>query len=47
MPVERLNRLAKAWYGNRLDPGWRPRTPAESQGILQDVGLTGDFWQLS
>ena len=46
MPVEQLSRLAKAWYGNRLDPGWRPRTNAESQVLLEQVGLTGDFWNL-
>ena len=46
IPVEQLNRLARAWYGDRLDPAWRPRSPAASQGILRSVGLTGDFWKL-
>jgi hypothetical protein len=46
MPVEQLARLAGRWYGDRLDPGWRPRGLAESQGILESVGLTGDFWRL-
>ncbi len=44
--IEHLAPLAKAWYGDRLDRGWRPRTKAESQGILSAVGLTGDFWRL-
>jgi hypothetical protein len=46
IPIEQLNELAKTWYGNRLDPDWRPRTPEESQAILDAVGLTGDFWRL-
>jgi hypothetical protein len=41
-----LGELARHWYGDRLDPHWRPRTRAESQAILTQVGLTGDFWQL-
>jgi hypothetical protein len=41
-----LKRLARLWYGNRLDPDWRPRTRDESQAILAGVGLTSDFWRL-
>jgi len=41
-----LKRLARRWYGNRLDPDWRPRTRDESQAILDEVGLTSPFWQL-
>ena len=41
-----LWRLASAWYGDRLEPNWRPRTRDESQAILSGVGLTGPFWQL-
>ena len=41
-----LNALARAWWWSRLDPGWRPRTAAESQAILDDLGLTGEFWAL-
>jgi hypothetical protein len=41
-----LAELARRWYGNRLDPDWRPRTLAESQAILDSVGLTGEFWRL-
>ena len=29
-----LMRLARRWYGDRLDPDWRPRTRDESQAIL-------------
>jgi hypothetical protein len=41
-----LLRLAERWYGDRLDPGWRPRTRDMSQAILDEVGLTGAFWRL-
>ena len=47
VPIQQLNELARRWYGNRLDPDWRPRTRAESQAILRGVGLTGDFWELT
>jgi hypothetical protein len=42
-----LNELARRWWWSRLDPGWRPRTAAQSQQILDVVGLTGPFWQLA
>jgi hypothetical protein len=46
-PIQQLNELAKRWYGDRLDPDWRPRNKAESRAILHDVGLNGDFWELA
>ena len=42
-----LAELARRWYGDRLDSDWRPRTLAESQAILDGVGLTGEFWRLA
>jgi hypothetical protein len=39
--------LAQRWYGDRLEPDWRPRTPAASQAILDEVGLRDPFWRLS
>ena len=44
--VDALWRLAREWYGDRLDPDWRPRGRDESQAILDAVGLTGPFWEL-
>ncbi|MBA2476741.1 MAG: hypothetical protein H0V40_12405 [Actinobacteria bacterium] len=44
--VSRLSRLAHAWWSDRLQPDWRPRTRDEGQAILERVGLTSDFWQL-
>ncbi|MDX6552842.1 MAG: hypothetical protein QOH74_1330 [Gaiellales bacterium] len=46
MPIGSLDRLASRWYGDRLDPAWRPRTRAESQAILDATGLSGAFWEL-
>ena len=47
LSATKLNELARAWWWTRLDPGWRPRTAAESQAILDDLGLSGDFWRLA
>jgi hypothetical protein len=41
-----LSDLARDWYGDRLDPAWRPRSAEASQRILHAHGLTGEFWRL-
>jgi hypothetical protein len=41
-----LNDLSRAWWWTRLSPSWRPRSVGESQAILDELGLTGDFWAL-
>jgi hypothetical protein len=41
-----VNELAQRWWSTRLRPDLRPRTTAESQAILDDVGLSGEFWRL-
>ncbi len=46
MTAATLNELARRWWSTRLDPDWRPRPPAESQAILEALGLTGEFWRL-
>ena len=47
METTKMNELARTWWWSRLDPGWKPRTVAESQALLEAVGLTGEFWQLA
>jgi hypothetical protein len=47
VPLGVLAGLARDWYGDRLDPAWRPRTVEESQRILDRHGLTGEFWRLA
>ncbi len=44
--VEKLSELSHAWWGNRLDPHWRPRSRTENQAILVGLGLVDDFWTL-
>lgn len=39
--------LAQAWYAGRMEPGWRGRTARQAQAILNEVGLTGEFWRLA
>jgi len=40
-------RLAKAWYVDRRDPRWRPRSKEQAQSVLDEVGLTDPFWKLA
>jgi hypothetical protein len=42
-----LHELARRWWSTRLEPGWRPRTAGESQAILDELGLRGEFWKLA
>jgi hypothetical protein len=46
IPVQTLSALAHAWWGDRLAPDWRPHTREQNQAILDELGLTGDFWRL-
>ena len=39
-------RLAKAWYGDYLNPQWKPRTDAELQHLLDKCNLRGEFWSV-
>ena len=38
--------LTRAWYGDRLDPDFRPADVGRLRELLRDAGLTGDFWTL-
>jgi hypothetical protein len=44
--AERMWRLALGWYGDRLDPNYRPHDARLRQQQLDDVGLSGPFWEL-
>jgi hypothetical protein len=46
LSAPQLNELARRWWWTRVEPDWRPRAAAESQAILDDLGLTGEFWRL-
>ena len=45
--VAKLSELAHAWWGDRVSPEWIPHTREQNQGILERLGLTGEFWQLA
>ena len=38
--------LVERWYADRLSPEWRGRSSEEAQAIVDEVGLTGEFWRL-
>jgi hypothetical protein len=44
--VAKLSELAHALWSDRLAADWRPHGRAQNQAILNDLGLTGDFWRL-
>ncbi len=44
---EQLWQLAIHWYDDRFELGWSRRTVGERQVILEEVGLTGEFWSLT
>ena len=46
LSADTLCELAHRWWGSRFAADWMPRPPAESQAILDGLGLTGDFWRL-
>ena len=46
MPATTLHELARRWWCTRLDPDWRPRSLGASQAILDELGLTDEFWRL-
>ena len=46
IPVTTLSDLAHRWWGDRLDPQWRPHSRQQNQAILDGLGLAGAFWQL-
>ncbi len=45
--VGTLWQLARRWYDDRLAHDWRRKTLTERQAILDEVGLTGEFWRLT
>ena len=44
--VTQLSELAQAWWSDRLAPDWQPHVGEQNQAILDELGLTGDFWRL-
>jgi hypothetical protein len=46
LSLDQIWSLAKAWYGDRLQPGFTGRTIAEAHHIFNQLGLTSPFWYL-
>lgn len=46
MDLGTLWRLARDWYGGRLDPGYTRRDPASASAYFAETGLKGSFWGL-
>ena len=46
MTLAQQNRLARAWYSDRLSPTWERRSVDEAHALFEEIGLTGDFWRL-
>lgn len=40
-------RLSQGWYRDRLAADYVPKTVADLQDLLTDVGLAESFWQLA
>jgi hypothetical protein len=47
LSLEQGWKLAKLWYGDRLNRDWRPKTASEAESVFRQVGLVGEFWKLS
>ena len=43
---EQAWRLAYGWYARKLEADWRRHTLEETESLLAEVGLGGDFWRL-
>ena len=44
--IQKLSRLADAWWSDRVAADWQPHTREQNQGILDSLGLTSEFWRL-
>lgn len=47
MSLEQCWQLANAWYADKLAPDWRRKTLDEAMAAFAQIGLVGDFWDLS
>jgi len=40
-------KLAQLWYGDRLNPEWKPMNAEQARSVFRQVGLVGEFWKLA
>jgi hypothetical protein len=43
LTIDQCWRLASSWYRDRMERGWRRRTPEEAEQAFASIGLTGPF----
>jgi hypothetical protein len=46
LTLPRVWELSRLWYGNRMAPDFRGRTPDQVRAIFQQLGMTSDFWRV-
>ena len=46
LTLEQAWRLGRGWYSRKLAPDWRRHTLEETEALLAEVGLGGEFWAL-
>ncbi|MBW8010186.1 MAG: hypothetical protein FVQ83_02935 [Chloroflexi bacterium] len=44
--LEKAWELAKAWFGEILDPDYQRKTLTETREVFNTLGLTSSFWAL-
>lgn len=44
VPLAQVWQLARAWYGDRMNPNFRGRSLESAHAIFRQVGLDSDFW---
>ena len=44
VPLVQVWKLSRAWFGDRMQPEYRVRSPEESRAIFRECGLVSDFW---
>ena len=45
VPLQQIWQLSQLWYGNRMDPNFRGRTPDQVVEVFRQAGLTSEFWR--
>ena len=45
IPVAKLSELAHAWLSDAVAPDWQSCSLEQEQAMLDQLGLTGEFWR--
>jgi Alkylmercury lyase len=44
LTLDQAHLLARAWYEEKLQPGWKRLSPEATAALFTSLGLTGPFW---